>query len=80
VQGVQWQVLHCHEFARKPTAGSMEIWIEAAEEGATLHYFLRLDGAEGALRPAAAKRAQKRHAHRAKQNFWAVKDHLEQAR
>jgi hypothetical protein len=80
VLGVQWQVLGCTEFAHRATAGSMEVWIEAVNDGATLHYFLRLDGADKPLRPSSARRAQKRHAHRAKKNFWAVKDRLEQAR
>lgn len=70
-EGVRW-------FVRGPGTGSMEVWLEPDCDGVRVHYFLRLDPADGGrLSPRRAQRAVLAHRRRAKQVFWALKDELE---
>jgi hypothetical protein len=75
VEGVRWTVV------AGDLVGTMEVWLEPAFDGVVLHYFLRLDRADGrALSRRAAHRLRRIHARRAKGVFWAVKDELEEGR
>ena len=74
-QGTRWTVVG------RDLTGSMEVWLEPAFDGVVLHYFLRLDGPTGArLSSRRRDRLVRRHARRAKQNFWPIKDRLEARR
>jgi hypothetical protein len=76
-KGVRWTV-------RKSVggeSGSMEVWLEPACDGVVVHYFLRLDAADGS--PMSRRRkARATHAHRCrvKQVFWALGDQLDPGR
>jgi hypothetical protein len=75
-KGVRWTV----RAPRHHAAGTMEVWIERALDGAVVHYFLRLDPVSGrirARRAAAVVDAQRRAV---KQVFWAVADQLDPGR
>ena len=74
-QGVRWFV---RATRRHRATGSMEVWLEAVQEGVVLHYFLRLEQAHGRwLSPRRAQRAVLAERRRAKRIFWAVKDRIE---
>lgn len=76
-KGMRWTV--------RPTSsgesGSMEVWLEPAFDGVVLHYFLRLDAADG-RRLGRSRRARLAgfHRRRAKSAFWAVGDQLDPGR
>jgi len=60
--------------------GSMEVWIEPTGDGATLHYYLRIEPAGRTLRRRAARRAVRRRIIATKRVCWAIKDELEAGR
>jgi Polyketide cyclase / dehydrase and lipid transport len=67
-EGVRWKL----------ASGSMEIWLQPDLDGVRLHYFLRLDPADGRrLAPRQADRQVMAHRRRAKRVFWTLKDELE---
>lgn len=76
-KGVRWTV--------RPTSrgesGSMEVWLEPAHDGVILHYFLRLDAAEGRRIPRGRQaRVTDGYRRRAKLAFWALADELDPGR
>lgn len=78
LKGVRWIV------RRGPTdreAGTMEVWLEPAQDGVVVHYFLRLDAVDG--RPMGRRRRDRlihrRRCH-TKQLFWALGDQLDPGR
>ncbi|MDT4978451.1 MAG: hypothetical protein QOG07_330 [Pseudonocardiales bacterium] len=76
-KGVRWTVRP----TRSGESGSMEIWLEPAFDGVVLHYFLRLDSADG--RPMARRRQTRLthfHRRRAKASFWTLADQLDPGR
>ena len=61
--------------------GSMEVWLEPAFDGVVVHYFLRLDGADGRPVPRRRiRRLERRYRTGAKALFWAIGDQLDPAR
>lgn len=75
VQGMRWAV---RRVRRGPAAtGTMEIWLQPADDGVVLHYFLRLDLPGG--RPRRARRAGERHRRHGRRTAWQIKDELEAA-
>jgi hypothetical protein len=76
-KGVRWTV-------RRTAAGhvgSMEIWLEAAQDGVIAHYFLRLNAADGGhIGVGRARRVADRHRRRVKQALWRVADDLDPGR
>ena len=71
LDGVRW-------FVSGTTTGSMEVWLQPDHDGVLVHYFLRLDPADG--QPFSPRRAQRlafEHRTRTKQVFWCLKDELE---
>lgn len=73
--GVRWFVRSAD---RPAGTGSMEVWLEAARGGVVLHYFLRLDPADGRrLTSRGVQRAVLGYRRRAKRIFWALGDDIE---
>ena len=60
--------------------GSMEVWLEPVADGTVLHWFLRVDPAEGALTPREATREALRRQRAAKRIAFALKAELERGR
>ena len=76
-KGVRWFVTAAPDH----TAGTMEIWLEPSCDGVVLHYFLRLDGADGRrVRARKARRMVEARRKATKQLFWALSDQLEPSR
>jgi hypothetical protein len=76
-KGVRWRV----SSGRNGTvAGSMEIWLEPADDGTLAHYFLRLDGVRRPIRPRERGRIEQRYRVRTKQVLWSVGDRLDPGR
>lgn len=74
-QGVRWLVRASDHV---PFGGSMEIWLEPAQGGVVVHYFLRLDRVPaGRVSPRLARRTALAHRRRVKSIFWSLKDRLE---
>jgi hypothetical protein len=73
-KGVRWSVVG------DAWLGSMEVWLEAMGDGTVLHYFLRVDPAEGTLARRAATREGIRRQRAAKAVAFALKDRLEAGR
>ncbi|GLZ47405.1 hypothetical protein Acsp06_35900 [Actinomycetospora sp. NBRC 106375] len=73
-QGVRWSVVG------DAWRGSMEVWLEAVGDGTVLHYFLRVDPADGTLSRRAATREGVRRQRAAKALAFALKDRLEAGR
>lgn len=61
-------------------AGSMEIWLEPAQDGTVAHYFLRLDGTRRPLRARERMRLEHEYRMRIKRAFWAVSARLDPGR
>jgi hypothetical protein len=77
VKGVRWSV----RSGRKGTvAGSMEIWLQAVDQGTVAHYFLRLDGARRPLTQRERRRLEHDFRVRIKQILWAVADRVDPGR
>lgn len=83
-----WPDLTLHVFADRGEAGirwsvtgswvgSMEVWFEPVLDGTVLHYFLRLDPAEGALSPRRAAQESLRRQKAAKGLALALKADVE---
>jgi hypothetical protein len=60
--------------------GSMEVWLEAADDGTVAHFFLRLDGQPGPVRRRERARLERVYRTRAKRIFWAMSDRLDPGR
>lgn len=60
--------------------GSMEVWLEPVADGTVLHWFLRVDPADGPLPPRAATREVLRRQRAAKRIAFALKLELERGR
>lgn len=75
--GVRWRIPSGRDGA---VAGSMEIWLQAADDGTIAHYFLRLDGTRRPIRPRERARLQHEYRVRAKRVLWAVSDRLDPGR
>lgn len=73
VEGLRWNVIGRY-------VGTMEVWIEPFADGAIVHYYVRLDPAEGRLSDRVAAREIRRRTRHGKRVFWAVKDELEAGR
>lgn len=74
-RGVRWFV---RTRDHVPFRGSMEIWLEPAQGGVVVHYFLRLDREPaGRVSPRLARRTALAHRRRVKTIFWSLKDRLE---
>lgn len=76
-KGVRWTVRSAGELN---LAGSMEVWLEAVDDGVVAHYFLRLDGTAGALGPRRAERIERQFRSAVKQVFWGLADRLDPGR
>jgi hypothetical protein len=74
-QGVRWTVRRARRGPQ--AAGRMEIWLQPADGGVVLHYFLWLDLPNA--RVGAARRAGLRHRKQGRRTAWAIKDELEAA-
>ncbi|HEY7050191.1 MAG TPA: polyketide cyclase / dehydrase and lipid transport [Jatrophihabitantaceae bacterium] len=79
-EGVRWllpdQAMNALGLA--VAAGSMEVWLQPDRDGVRVHFFLRLDPADGRrLPPRRVQRLVSAHRRRAKRVFWALKDELE---
>ena len=76
-KGVRWNV---------PTGrggrvhGSMEIWLQPADDGTVVHYFLRLDGTADPITPRGALRIEHEYRTRTKRAIWAVGDRVDPGR
>ncbi len=82
--GVRWTVTGA-------LVGTSEIWLEPADEGVTLHYYLRADPTRPGSRTESVAAPQNRLAHHGrrlaaahakafKRSVWALKDELEAGR
>jgi hypothetical protein len=80
-KGVRWQVRPGASGASLRATGTMEVWLEPSCGGVVVHYFLRLDSADG--RPLSRRRKERitriRRQH-TKQLFWALGDQLDPGR
>lgn len=76
-KGVRWRVASGRDGA---VAGSMEVWLEAADDGTVAHYFLRLDGVRRPIRPRERARLEHDYRVRTKRVLWAVADRLDPGR
>jgi hypothetical protein len=77
-KGVRWLV---RPSERGRLAGSMELWLEQVFDGVVVHFFLRLDGADG--RPVPRRRARRiEHRYRTEMKalFWSIGDQLDPGR
>ena len=76
-KGVRWTV----RATGSGESGSMEIWLEPALDGVVVHYFLRLDAADGQpMKRRRQARLTHFHRRRAKAAFWALADQLDPGR
>ena len=76
-KGVRWSVMA----PRLRATGTMEVWIEPAFDGVVVHYFLRLDSADGSpMRPRRRSAAADAVRRRVKQAFWGLGDQLDPGR
>jgi hypothetical protein len=77
VKGVRWFV----RSGRGGTvAGSMEIWLEAADDGTVAHFFLRLSGTRRPVRPGERARLERHYRTTMKRVFWQLSDRLDPGR
>ena len=75
-KGVRWTMRSPKDGA----AGTMEVWIERAFEGAVVHYFLRMDPVSGTISPRRSAAITDARRRRVKQVFWALGDQLDPGR
>lgn len=74
LEGLRWNV-------RGDLVGTAELWIESVLDGVVLHWFLRVDPADGrTLRPRTLERLRRTHATTWKRHAWRLKDTLEAGR
>ena len=71
--GVRWSVAG-------RLLGSAEVWLEPVAGGTLLHYYLRVDLADGSQSARAIDRARRREALAWKRRAFALKDELEAGR
>jgi hypothetical protein len=60
--------------------GSMEVWLQAIDDGTVAHFFLRLDGVARPLRRQERERLAHEYRVRMKRVFWALSDRLDPGR
>lgn len=77
VKGMRWRV---PTGRRGAVTGSMEIWLEPADDGTVVHYFLRLDGTTRPLRRRERDRLQHEYRVRMKAILFAVADQVDPGR
>lgn len=77
VKGMRWQVPTGRSGA---IAGSMEIWLEPADDGTVVHFFARFDGARRALTRRDRSRLQHEYRVRMKRVLFAVADQVDPGR
>ncbi|HJQ44479.1 MAG TPA: polyketide cyclase / dehydrase and lipid transport [Jatrophihabitantaceae bacterium] len=75
-KGVRWTV----RAPKDRAAGTMEVWIEPADDGVVVHYFLRMDPVAGRLSARRAASVVDARRRRVKQVFWALGDQLDPGR
>lgn len=73
-KGVRWTVRSAGSLG---LSGSMEIWLEAVDDGVVAHYFLRLDGVAGPLGRRRAERIERQFRRAVKQVLWGLADRLD---
>lgn len=77
-QGVRWTVRRVAEVPAASLRGSGEIWLQPADDGVIVHFFLRLDPAPGCSisdrEVTAFARAYRR---RSKRAVWEIADRLD---
>ncbi|HEY8302207.1 MAG TPA: polyketide cyclase / dehydrase and lipid transport [Jatrophihabitans sp.] len=76
-KGMRWQVPSGRDGA---VTGSMEIWLEPADDGTVVHYFARFSGARRPLRPRERVRLQHEYRIRMKQVLFAMADRVDPGR
>ena len=69
VKGMRWRVRSGHGGR---LGGTMEIWLQPADDGTVGHFFLRLDSTGRVLRGRAGARLAHAYRARAKQLFWEL--------
>lgn len=77
VKGMRWQVPTGRGGA---VEGSMEIWLQPADDGTVVHYFLRLDGTRRPLRARERERLKHEYRVRMKAILFAVADRVDPGR
>ena len=76
-KGMRWQV----PTGRGGTVtGSLEIWLEPADDGTVVHFFARFDGTCRPLRPRERARLQHEYRVRMKQALFQVTDRVDPGR
>jgi hypothetical protein len=76
-KGVRWTI----RSGRPATvSGSMEIWLEAADDATLAHYFLRLDGVDRPLSRRERARIERHYRAGIKRVFWGLSDRLDPGR
>lgn len=77
-EGVRWTVRSVREAPEARLRGDAEIWLQPADDGVVVHFFLRVDPAPGCeisdREAAAVARSYRTHC---KQAFWALADRLD---
>jgi hypothetical protein len=76
-KGVRWLV---PSGRRGRVIGSMEIWLQAVDNGTVAHYFLRLDGTPQPLRPRERLRLERSYRIATKRGLWALADEFDPGR
>ncbi len=76
-KGMRWRVPTGRGGA---ITGSMEIWLQPADDGTVVHFFARFDGARGPLRARERLRLQHEYRVRMKRALFAVADQVDPGR
>jgi hypothetical protein len=76
-KGVRWFV---RSGRGRTVVGSMEIWLEPADDGTVAHFFLRLDGTRGPIRARERRRLEHAYRTRMKRAFWLLADEVDPGR
>lgn len=80
-QGVRWTVRGVAEHPDLALRGSAEIWLQPADDGVIVHFFLKLDPTPPREVPLpVAERMHRTYRRLAKRAFWAVADQLDPQR
>lgn len=77
VKGVRWIV---RSGRAGSVTGSMEIWLEPADDGTVAHFFLRLDGTRAPIGARDRRRLEHEYRTRMKRAFWRLADQLDPGR